>query len=74
MIPAALVRGPVRRVLARKARSEVGKNVSWLAAGGRDRVAVNIRELTQQTEHRALGELDVLEGMVAQSGLGVPER
>ena len=65
VVPTRLVRRPMRRVLTRKARYEVEKNPSRLAAGRRDRVAAKIRELTVQAEQRAQKELTALEGMVA---------
>ncbi len=65
LIPLAFFRKPIERVLLRKARYEVEKNVSRLAAQWRDRVAAGIRELTGEAERLALEELEALEGLAA---------
>jgi hypothetical protein len=68
MVPMALFRGPVERVLTRKARWEVEKNFSRLAAGWGKRVGDAIAELTRQAERQAADELEALEGMAAHTG------
>jgi len=67
LIPLTLFRRPIERVLLRKARYEVEKNLSRLTVAWRDRVGVVIEELRQQTEVAAGNELDALARMVAQS-------
>ena len=67
LIPLALFRRPVERGLARKARYEVEKNVSRLAADWRDRVAKAIGELTQEAERQAQDELAALEQLLART-------
>jgi GTP-binding protein EngB required for normal cell division len=67
VIPLRLFRRPIQRVLARKTRWEVEKNLSRLAAAWRDRVAAGICELVQQAERQAAGELGALEQMLAQT-------
>ena len=57
LIPLALFRKPIERVLLRKARYEVEKNLSRLAAEWRERVAAGIKELTGEAEKQALDEL-----------------
>jgi GTP-binding protein EngB required for normal cell division len=73
VLPAGLFRRAVKRVLLRKARWEVEKNVSRLAADWRDRVAAGIRELTRQAEGQAIEELQTLERMAAGGGSRVAE-
>ena len=65
LIPVTLFRKPIERVLLRKARYEVGKNLSRLAAQWRDRVAAGIKELTGEAEKLALEELEALERLAA---------
>jgi len=72
LIPLTLFRRPVERVLLRKARYEVEKNLSRLAAEWRDRVAVAIEELCVQAERSAREELAVLARMLAQTNSDVP--
>ncbi len=72
LIPVTLFRRPVERVLLRKARYEVEKNLSRLAADWRDRVGVAIEDLRRQTELAAQNELETLERMLAQTSSGVP--
>jgi GTP-binding protein EngB required for normal cell division len=67
LIPLALFRRPVERVLLRKARWEVEKNLSRLAVDWRDRVAAAINELTRQAEQQALDELAALEQTLART-------
>jgi hypothetical protein len=67
LIPMALFRKPIERVLLRKARYEVEKNLSRLAVQWRERVAQGIKELTGEAERQALEELGALEGLVAGS-------
>ena len=67
LIPVALFRKPIERVLLRKARYEVEKNLSRLAVQWRERVAAGIKELTGEAERQALEELGALEGLVAGS-------
>ena len=72
LIPMTLFRKPVKRVLLRKARYEVEKNLSRLAADWRDRVAKVIADLTLHAERQALEELTSLEQTLAQTQSGVP--
>jgi len=67
LIPLALFRRPIERVLLRKARWEVEKNLSRLAVDWRDRVAAGINELTRQAEQQALDELAALEQTLART-------
>lgn len=67
LIPLALFRRPIERKLLRKARWEVEKNLSRLAADWRERVAAGIAELTHQAEKQALDELAALEQLAAHS-------
>jgi len=73
LIPLTLFRRPIQRVLLRKARWEVEKNLSRLAADWRDRVAAGINELTHQAEKQALDELAALEQLAAHSASKAPE-
>jgi hypothetical protein len=72
LIPLTLFRQPIEHVLLRKARWEVEKNLSRLAADWRDRVAAGINELARQAEQQALDELAALEQMVAQTKSAEP--
>lgn len=72
LIPLTVFRRPVERVLLRKARYEVEKNLSRLSADWRDRVGVAIEDLRRQTESAAQDELTSLERMLAQTPSGVP--
>ena len=65
LIPLAVFRKPIERVLLRKARYEVEKNLSRLAAEWRERVAAGITDLTGEAERQALEELAALEGLAA---------
>ena len=67
LIPLALFRRPIEHVLLRKARWEVEKNLSRLAADWRDRGAAAINELTRQAEQQALDELAALEQTLART-------
>jgi len=73
LIPLTLFRRPIERILLRKARWEVKKNLSRLAADWRDRVAAGINELTRQAEQQALDELAALEQTLAQTASKAPE-
>ena len=72
LIPLTLFRHSVERVLLRKARYEVEKNLSRLAADWRDRVGVAIEDLRRQTESAVQDELTALEQMLKQMPSGVP--
>jgi hypothetical protein len=72
LIPVTAFRDPIERVLLRKARYEVEKNLSRLAADWRDRVTVVIEELRRQTEQAAQSELDSLENLLNQTASTVP--
>jgi GTP-binding protein EngB required for normal cell division len=61
LVPMTLLRRPIEEALTRKARWEVEKNLSRLAAAWRDRVAEAISELTQQAERYTLSELGAIE-------------
>jgi GTP-binding protein EngB required for normal cell division len=73
LIPLRLFRRPIERVLLRKARWEVEKNLSRLAVDWRDRVAAGINELTRQAEQQALDELAALEQTLAQTKSNEPQ-
>lgn len=72
LIPLTLFRRPVERVLLRKARYEVEKNLSRLAVDWRDRVGTAIEELRGQTEAAAQEELTAWERMLAQTASAAP--
>lgn len=72
LIPTTLFRRPLQRVLLRKARYEVEKNLSRLAAGWRDRVAGLIDRLTRDAEQQARDELGTLEHTLAQTASSAP--
>ena len=65
LVPLALFRKPIERVLLRKARYEVEKNLSRVAAQWGDRVAAGIKGLTGEAERLALEELEALERLAA---------
>jgi GTP-binding protein EngB required for normal cell division len=67
LISLKLFRGLIERVLLRKARWEVEKNLSRLASDWRDRVEAGINELTRQAERQALDELATLEQTLART-------
>ena len=67
LIPMALARAWVERRLSCRARYEVEKNLSRLAADWRNRISVAIEELRAQAERYARDELAVLEQMLAQT-------
>jgi hypothetical protein len=67
LIPMALARPLVERRLSRRARYEVEKNLSRLAAGWQGRVSAGIQELRQQAEQATLNELATLEQMLVQT-------
>jgi hypothetical protein len=73
LIPLTLFRSPIERNLLRKARYEVEKNLSRLAAVWRDRVAASINELVRQAEQQALEELTALENTLTQTKSGEAE-
>jgi hypothetical protein len=73
VIPLKLFRRPIQQVLLRKARWEVEKNLSRLAADWGDRVAAGINELTHVVEQQALDELTALEQTLAQTASRTPE-
>jgi hypothetical protein len=72
LIPLTLFRKPIERALLRKARYEVEKNISRLAADWRDRVAAGIKELARQAEQQAMDELAALEQMAVQTKSNEP--
>jgi len=72
VLPAALFRRPIERVLLRKARYEVEKNLSRLAADWNQRVGAVIEELRRQSEMAAQAELGALAQMVEQRVSDVP--
>ncbi len=67
VMPGWLFRSSVERRLLGKARYEVEKNVSRLAAGWNERVGMVIEQLRKQAEQAAQNELDSLEWMAEQS-------
>jgi hypothetical protein len=71
-IPLTLFCKPIERVLLRKARYEVEKNLSRPAADWHRRVEVVIGELRRQTEEAAGNELEALARVAAQTGSKVP--
>lgn len=72
LIPLTVFHKPIERALLRKARYEVEKNLSRLAAGWRDRVGIVIQELRRQTEEAAWHELETLARMAAQTTSDAP--
>jgi GTP-binding protein EngB required for normal cell division len=72
LIPRTLLHKPIERALLRKARYEVEKNLSRLAADWGERVGVVVEELRQQTEQAAWNELETLSRMAAQTASNVP--
>lgn len=72
VVPMTLFRGVIGRALERKARWEVEKNISRLAAAWRDRVAASIRALIRQAEQEAFDELCALEHTLAQASSQAP--
>jgi len=73
LIPLTLFRPPIGRVLRRKARWEVEKNLSRLAADWQIRVSAGVQELRRQAEQYALNELATLEQMLAQGQSNQPQ-
>ena len=73
LVPVSLFRAPVHRVLLRKTRWEVEKNLSRVAVDWRDRVAAGITELTHQAEKQASDELTALEQLAANASSKAPE-
>jgi GTP-binding protein EngB required for normal cell division len=73
LIPLTLFRRPIERVLLRKARWEVEKNLSRLAADWQTRVSAGVQELRGQAEQYALNELTTLEQMLAQGQTNQPQ-
>ncbi len=73
IVPMRLFHAPVERVLLRKARWEVEKNLSRLAADWRDRVDAGIRELTRQAETQAAMEWQTLARMTTHWESKTPE-
>ncbi len=73
LIPMTLFRKPIERVLQRKARWEVQKNLSRLAADWQARVSAGVQELRGQAEQYALNELTTLEQMLAQGQTNQPQ-
>ena len=73
LIPLRPFRRPIERILLRKARYEVEKNLSRLAAGWNERVAIGISGLTCQAEKEALNELAALEQLATHSLSNAPE-
>ncbi len=73
LIPLTLFRQPIERVLLRKARWEVQKNLSRLAADWQTRVSAGVQELRRQAEQYALNELTTLEQMLAQGQTHQPQ-
>jgi hypothetical protein len=72
LVPLSLFHKSIERVLLRKARYEVEKNLSRLAADWGGRVGVVIEELRRQTEESAGNELEALEQIVAQTSCNTP--
>lgn len=72
LVPLTLFRGPVENALLRKARYEVEKNISRLAAQWRDRVAAGIAHLIHQAEDQAKDEIATLEQLAANSPAKAP--
>jgi len=73
LIPLTLFGKPIERVLLRKARWEVEKNLSRLAADWQTRVSAGVQELRAQAEQYALNELATLEQMLAQGQSSQPQ-
>jgi len=73
LIPLTFFRKPIEHVLLRKARWEVEKNLSRLAADWQTRVSAGVQELRRQAEQYALNELGTLEQMLAQGQSNQPQ-
>jgi GTP-binding protein EngB required for normal cell division len=73
LIPLTLFHKLIERVLLRKARWEVEKNLSRLAAAWQTRVSAGVQELRRQAEQYALNELATLEQMLAQGQSNQPQ-
>lgn len=67
LVPLRVFRRPVGRVLMRKARWEVEKNLSRLAADWGERVAAGIEQLSRDEEQQALSQLAALEQTLART-------
>ncbi len=67
VVPLRVFRRPLGRVLTRKARWEVEKNLSRLAADWGERVATGIAELSRQAEQQARDQLAALEQTLART-------
>lgn len=72
LIPTRLFRRPIEHVLARKARYEVAKNISRLAAAWRDRIQAALTRLSREAEAAARAELNDLERLLAQTPSDLP--
>jgi GTP-binding protein EngB required for normal cell division len=72
LLPLTLFRRPIERVLLRRTRYEVEKNLSRLASDWCDRVGIVIEELCRQTESIAREELETLERMLVQTVSDAP--
>jgi GTP-binding protein EngB required for normal cell division len=73
LVPMTLFGSLIRRNLLRRARYEVQKNLSRLAADWRDRVSAAIGELNSQALKCAEDELTALEQTAAQTRSSAPE-
>jgi GTP-binding protein EngB required for normal cell division len=73
LLPLTLFGQPIRRVLLRKARWEVEKNLSRLAADWQTRASAGVQELRLHAEQYALNELGTLEQMLAQGHSSQPQ-
>ena len=73
LVPLTIFRKPIARVLLCKARWEVEKNLSRLAADWQTRVSAGVQELRRQAEQYALNELATLEQMLAQGQSNQPQ-
>ncbi|MCX8156825.1 MAG: dynamin family protein [Verrucomicrobiae bacterium] len=72
LLPGFLCRRPLERVLLRKARYEVEKNLSRLAADWSERVGAAIEVSCREAEAAAWNELLALSQMAAQTASAVP--
>jgi hypothetical protein len=72
LLPGFVARRPLERVLLRKARYEVEKNMSRLAADWSERVGKAMEVSCQQAEAAAWHELESLTQMAAQTAPALP--
>ncbi|MGA4579250.1 dynamin family protein [Limisphaera sp. VF-2] len=72
LIPMRLFRRPIQRSLLARARYEVEKNLSRLAADWAERIAAALESMARQAEALAREDLETLERMVSHASSDVP--